>query len=227
MTSATPRVVLAGATGLIGQAVVAAFARDATHGSLLCLARRVPPQAPAWGAWRQVAWERLTVNDLHMAEGPPTVALCALGTTMKAAGSRDAFRHVDHDLVVAFARTAHAAGATTFIVVSSAGAAPGARSFYLRVKGEMEASLREIPFASTYVVRPGLLLGERTEKRTGEALATRVLPLFNPLLRGRLAAFRAIDAAAVARAMLAAARQARPGFHVIDNRDGALEAAAF
>jgi uncharacterized protein YbjT (DUF2867 family) len=138
-------------------------------------------------------------------------AFCCLGTTRRIAGSDEAARRVDVDLVLAFARTARACGARRFVVLSSVGATAGSRHPYLRAKAEMEAGLADLAFESLDILRPGLLLGWRREPRPLELAAAALMPLANLVLRGRLAAWRGIDAGAAAAAMLGAARSPRRG----------------
>jgi uncharacterized protein YbjT (DUF2867 family) len=137
-------------------------------------------------------------------------ALCALGTTIAQAGSQQAFRQVDHDAVLAFARWARAGGASTFVLVSSVGASAAARTFYLRVKGEAEDALARVGFPRLVILRPGLLLGQRRDPRPGEAVAQKVVPWLNPLLAGRLRRYRSISAQTVANAMVSAATSSEP-----------------
>jgi uncharacterized protein YbjT (DUF2867 family) len=103
-------------------------------------------------------------------------------------------------------RAGRAAGATRFVLNSSVGADPQSRSFYLRVKGEAEAALAGLGYATLALVRPSLLVAERSERRPGEAAAMKLAPLFNPLLVGPLGRYKAVDVATVARAMRGAAR---------------------
>ena len=138
--------------------------------------------------------------------------MSALGTTMRAAGSQAAFRAVDFDMVVDFARAARAGGARRMIVISSVGADAGSRNFYLRTKGEMERALEALDFERLDIVRPGLLRGERGgDRRPGERLGIIVSPLLNLLLRGRLDRYAAIDAQIVAAAVAGAGRAGRAG----------------
>jgi uncharacterized protein YbjT (DUF2867 family) len=104
------------------------------------------------------------------------VALCCLGTTMKQAGSKEGFRAIDHDAVVAFGRAALAQGAGRFVLVSSIGASPRAWTFYARTKGEAEEALARLGYAQLTILRPSLLDdgGSRPESRAGERL---VLPV--------------------------------------------------
>jgi uncharacterized protein YbjT (DUF2867 family) len=139
------------------------------------------------------------------------VALCCLGTTRRQAGSPERFRAVDVDCVLALARVARAANATRFVVISSAGADPASRNFYLRTKGEMEQQLLELGFPSLDILQPSLLLGWRGELRPLELVARALMPLVNPLLRGSYTPYRAIPAQDVGRAMLGAVRSGRRG----------------
>ena len=138
--------------------------------------------------------------------------VCALGTTIKVAGSQDAFRRVDHDYPLAVARLAHAHGASTFVLNSAMGADAGSSIFYSRVKGEVERDLAALGFASLTFVRPGLIGGERDEFRAGERVATVVLRALHPLLPRR---WRINPAERIAQAMIDAAVRAAPGQHVI------------
>jgi uncharacterized protein YbjT (DUF2867 family) len=134
------------------------------------------------------------------------IALCSLGTTRRAAGSKTAFRAVDHDAVLAFARAAVAKGARRFVLVSSAGASVRASNFYLRVKGEVEADLAALGNLQVVVLRPSILdhHGSRTESRWGEALG---LAVSRPLFRWLAPKHRyaPIDVDVVGRAMVALA----------------------
>lgn len=200
------RVALVGATGLIGSAVIrACVGREDIR--LAAVARREMPLPK--GArmelfvadpdnWGQV-FEALR----------PRVLICALGTTWKQAGEDEAtFRAVDEELVLATARAAHAQDVERMVVVSSVGADPYARSFYLKVKGEVERELGKIGFHRLDILRPGLLRGERGgDRRPAERLGIALSPLMNAVLHSKYRRYRAIDASEVARAALALARK--------------------
>ncbi|HEY7928962.1 MAG TPA: NAD(P)H-binding protein [Steroidobacteraceae bacterium] len=138
-------------------------------------------------------------------------AFCCLGTTLRAAGSQAAFRAVDHDLVLAFARAAKAAGAERLVVVSSVGADAESNNFYLRVKGETERDLEALKLRSLDILQPSLLLGRRPEWRTLELAAQIAGWTLGPLLMGRWLRYRPIEASMVAAAMCGAARSGRLG----------------
>jgi uncharacterized protein YbjT (DUF2867 family) len=136
---------------------------------------------------------------------------CALGTTIRKAGSQDAFLRVDLEYPLTCAKQALAAGATQFVLVSSAGAKADAKNFYLHAKGELEDKLANLGYPSLHIFRPGLLLGHREEVRPGEKFATRIAPLLNLTLWGPMRHYRAIAAEKVGRAMVAAAVQGKLG----------------
>ena len=166
---------------------------------------------------------RLHVVDFaRLAEPLPAVddVFIALGTTIKVAGSQDAFCAVDLDAVVAVARAAKQAGATRLAIVSALGADKTSGVFYNRVKGEMEAATAGLGYASVIFARPSLLLGDRARlgqpERSAEVWATR---LAAPLLRFVPRAMRPIAAADVAAALLAATLEAKPGVRVLSSAE--------
>ncbi|MBU8977842.1 NAD-dependent dehydratase [Lysobacter sp. MMG2] len=141
--------------------------------------------------------------------------VCALGTTMRIAGSEAAFRRVDHDYPLAVARLARAHGATTYALNSALGADTGSRVFYSRVKGEVEHDLAAMGFDSLTFVRPGLIGGDREEFRAGERAAMVVLRALHPVLPKR---WRINPAERIAQALIDAAVHARPGMHVVSSQ---------
>jgi uncharacterized protein YbjT (DUF2867 family) len=204
---------LVGATGLIGGAVIAATAtRPALQ--LAALARREAVLPP--GARLEMLVADPADWPAAIARARPEVIVIALGTTIAAqGGDRQAFRAVDHDLVIEVARAAREAGTRQVILVSSVGADPASRNFYLSVKGETEAALGRLNFARLDILRPGLLRGRRTgPPRRAERIGQIVAPLLDPLLPGRWSAFRSVHARTVAAAILALAGQSGLGRHV-------------
>lgn len=200
-----------GGTGLIGSDIAARLTRQGADFHML--ARR------ASGQGTEIVADPDTWQERAKAFGPD-IAISALGTTQRLAGSRAAFRAVDFDLVVNFARGAHAGGARHMILVSSVGAETGASTFYLAVKGEVEDALGTIGFARLDILRPGLLRGDRPgERRVGERIGILLSPLANLLLRGRLDRFAAIDADRVAAAAVALTHETAPGRFVHHNRE--------
>ena len=199
---------LAGASGLTGGFVLDALLEATDFSRVIAVTRRPLAREHPRLANRIVQFERLEAQLRGVA---CEVALCCLGTTLARAGSRESFREVDVDYVVAFARAALAARAQRFVVMSSAGADSRSRNFYLRTKGEMEEELERLGFAALDILEPGLLLGWRHEMRPLELAATALMPLLNPFLVGNRAAFRGISARRVAAAMVGATRSGRRG----------------
>ena len=215
-TSIYQSVALAGASGLIGRALAARLAADPGCSQLHLVLRRALP--PLEGhAKVEVHW----LGAAGMPALPPVdAALCALGTTIRLAGSQAAFRAVDFDAVLAFARAARAAGATRFAVVSSLGANPRSKTFYSRVKGEMEEAIAMLGFAGVVIARPSLLAGDRAALGQPTRLCERVaLAVTGPLGSLIPATWRPIKAAIVARGMLAALRQDMPGVRVVESAE--------
>jgi uncharacterized protein YbjT (DUF2867 family) len=139
---------------------------------------------------------------------------CCLGTTMRQAGSKEAFYEVDFMYVVKLAAVTAGNFAAQFLVVSAIGADTESAFYYSKVKGEMEAAVRQTPFRAIHIFRPSLLLGTRAKPRLGERLGGLVLKLIGPLLRGSWQKYRAISDVAVARALLAAAEEDGGGVRV-------------
>lgn len=192
------KLLIAGATGLIGaRALTRALADPRVH-SVTAVVRRGLDD-------RTAKLDQRLVDFACLPPLPPAdAALCALGTTMRQAGSKQAFLAVDHDAVLAFARAARAAGVTRFAVVSSVGAKAGSGNFYLDTKGRVEAALAAIGFERLAMLRPSLLDGDREEFRPLEQPAILAARLLNPLLAGPLRRYRAIAAQDVADALLEA-----------------------
>lgn len=203
------RICLVGATGLVGSRVIAqAVGRPEVR--IVGVARREVPLPPG------ARMEMLLADPANwgdaIAAANAKVLVCALGTTFaKAERDEAAFRAVDHDLVIACARHAKAAGIGHMIVVSSVGASRASRSFYLRVKAETEDALMRIGLSRLDILRPGLLRGPRGERRPAERLAMALSPLADAVLLGGLRRFRSIRADVVAQAILALARQKAGG----------------
>ena len=125
-----------------------------------------------------------------------------LGTTIKKAGSIESMEKVDRDLPVDIAILARKNGVKRVAVVSSIGADPASKNYYLRIKGEMEQGILTTGFEKTVIVRPSMLMGERKERRPGEIAGKVVMKVIKPVLSGKLLKFRAIHGRDVARAMI-------------------------
>jgi uncharacterized protein YbjT (DUF2867 family) len=200
---------VAGATGLVGGKLLPVLKDAPEYGRVHVLTRRPLNIDNSRLANRVVRFDAPLSEQLKGLRCQQ--AFCCLGTTMRTAGSQAAFRAVDHDLVVQFASYALSAGAEQFIVVSSVGADPASKNFYLRVKGEMEKALEKLRFRSLAILQPSMLLGSRRELRVLEMLAQPAAWVVSPLLQGKWTRYRPIDAGQVAAAMYAIARMTRVG----------------
>jgi uncharacterized protein YbjT (DUF2867 family) len=210
------RIALVGATGLVGRRVIElASAGDEVR--IVGIARREAP-LPAGARMEMFVAEPEKWGEVLEAVRPRAL-ICALGTTMKkAGGDQDAFRAVDHDLVLATAEAAKAAGVPNMVLVSAAGADARSKSFYMRVKGETEDAVTRVGFKRLDILHPGLLRGERVDDlRFAERAAIIAAPLIDPLLSGAWERYRSIDAALVAEAALGLALRRAGGRFTHDN----------
>lgn len=207
----TRTALIAGPTGLVGQYLLQRLVLDPAYSSVRALARR--PLALQHPSLRLLQTDLADPSTLGASLQADDV-FCCLGTTMRRAGSRAAFEDVDYRMVVDLARAARAAGAHQFIVVSAVGASTHSPAYYNRVKGRMEAAVSALGFSAVHIVRPSLLLGERTEQRPSEALAQKLSPYLSPLMAGPLMRYRPVAAEDVAEAMLQLALRGEHGVHV-------------
>lgn len=207
--SRTKRICLVGATGLVGSALMReAVGRDDVR--IVGVGRR-EAELPLGARMEMLVGEPIDWPALIRA-AHADVLVCALGTTIRAAGSQEQFRAIDHDLVRFVAEAAREAGIGHMIVVSSVGADRASRNFYLSVKGDTEEALGRLGFGRLDVLRPGLLRGRRRELRRGERVMQFVGPVADMLvLHGKLRRFRSIRARDVARAIFSLSREKAQG----------------
>ena len=207
VSAAAGRVVLvAGATGLVGREVLAALLADKSVATVHCVGRRAPQLQNAKLVTHTVDFKKIgklpAVHDVYI----------ALGTTIKVAGSKDAFKAIDYDAIVAVAQACKAQGAIRLGVVSAMGADAKSSIFYSRIKGDMENTLSDMGFESTVFVRPSLLAGHREElnqkPRWGERLSLLAAPLINPLIPAN---YRSVQAKDVAYALIKSVKQGKLG----------------
>lgn len=203
------KLLLAGASGLVGSHVLRLALADERITQVTAPVRRALTTTHAKLYAPLVDYDALPTDA---AWWQADAVVCALGTTIKVAGSQDAFRRVDHDYPLVVARLAQSHGTPCYVLNSAMGANRQSRIFYNRVKGQLEHDLAHVGFASLTCAQPGLIAGERAEPRTFERAATLVLTALGPLLPRR---WRLCPAQNIARAMLDAALAARPGVHVI------------
>ena len=201
---------LAGATGLVGRAVLARLLADNFYSAVHAVGRRAPDQQHP----KLVLHITNSFSDIKLP--PVNDVFIALGTTIKVAGSTAAFRAVDFDAVVAVARAARSAGASRLGVVSAMGADSQSKVFYNRVKGEMESKVAGLGFDAVVVARPALLAGDRDAlKQPGrvvEKISLFAIRLFKPLVP---ADYQPVEADDVAQSLVEAVHTAHSGTRVM------------
>ena len=207
---------VAGASGLVGSHVLQLLLEDPAYARVTVLARRELPLSHKKLEQQVVTFDRLA----QIADFPRVHdVFCCLGTTMKQAGSPDAFRKVDYTYVVELARVAVRHRASQFLVVTAVGADPASRILYSRVKGEAEEALRRLQFESIQIFRPSLVVGARAQGRPAERVARLLSLLVAWAFVGPLSRYRPIKAEALARAMVQVAREAPRGTHVYESKE--------
>ena len=208
-----PTAIVLGASGLVGARLLARLREESHYDHIRVLTRR--PLGVGGGKVE----EQVVDFDAPGADALGGDDLfCCLGTTIKKAGSEEAFRRVDHDYPLAFARAALAAGVGRMLVVTAVGASASSGIFYNRVKGELEAALGALGFPRGLgILRPSMLLGERGESRPGEAVGKAVMGALSFAFAGGLKKYRAIAGDDVAKAMVhIAVHDAAPGARVYE-----------
>jgi len=210
--------VVAGGTDLVGTELLRLLGEENRYGHITSLVRREMVAAA------RVENHVVSFDDLDRSELPEVDdAYCCLGTTRRVAGSDEAFRKVDFDYVLAFARAAQRAGAVRFLLVSAMGANTQSRIFYTRVKGEVEAAVSALGFPVVGIVRTSNLVGHRAKARRGEMAALVVSHVVTPLMVGPLRRFRPIEARVVATGLIHLAFTAQERVNVLSSE--AIEAA--
>lgn len=200
-----------GATGLVGSQVLDRLLADSAYEQVIALTRK--PLVPR----HRLAVQITDFSNLDLLMVPHVDdVFCCLGTTIKTAGSKEAFRKVDEEYPLAVAHWAYQRGARQYLLVTALGADPKSVVFYNRVKGELEQKIQNIGFSTVHIFRPSLLLGPRNESRPGEEAAKMFDRWFGFLIPK---AYRAIEAAKVARAMQQVAKKNVPGTYIHESKE--------
>ncbi len=200
--------VIAGSTGLIGKQLLQLLLDDPEY-HLVKAITRTPLEL------KHVKLQNIVADFNRLGEYADRISgdvvFCCLGTTMKKAGSKEAFRKVDYVYPIELANVTHASGAQQFLLVSALGADKKASIYYNKVKGEVEEAIGKVGFRSYHIFRPSLLLGPRNESRPGEDAAKFFYKVFGFLIPEK---YKALDSMKVARAMLLLAREEQEGSHI-------------
>lgn len=201
--------IVLGATGLVGQEVVKLLLQDPRYDSVTVLVRRPLPASMFNDPENKLNPVVIDFDQFQDYQGYFSVnhVYCCLGTTLKQAGSKSAFRKVDFEYVHIAAQLARAQRVDSFVWISSVGADATSSNFYLRVKGELENAIMRMPqLDHASAVRPSLLLGDRNDHRPMESVGQALAPILKPLMKGPLKKYKPVEAAEVARKMMSLQR---------------------
>ncbi|HXM96897.1 MAG TPA: NAD-dependent dehydratase [Candidatus Dormibacteraeota bacterium] len=205
------KVLLLGASGLVGGEALKLLLADSRVDQVVAPTRRpLPSHAKLLNPVAPTLDELLP----EAANWSVSAVICALGTTMAKAGSKEVFRHIDYELPLAFVKITHQRGAETFALTSSKGASASSPFFYTRTKGELEKDLQQVGFNSLLIVRPNIIGGVRNESRPAERVLLRLFGIFGPILpRG----FRVSPASRIAEVLVEGVVAPRPGVHIVES----------
>ena len=208
------RALVAGATGAIGSALLALLNDSDAYSRIHCVGRREPSITGEKIEAHVVSYDQLDQIDLPL---PIDDVFCAIGTTIKKAGSVESFKKVDRDYVYRVGELAQRLKARTLSVVSAIGADAGSANYYNQTKGEAESLLQGLELESLRIFRPSMLHGGRDEFRLKEAVGFVALTMMTPLLRGSRRKYRAIRVEQVAKAMIESARRDYPSIRIFES----------
>lgn len=213
--SAQKTALIIGATGLIGQACVKQLLQSTAYSKIKVVVRRKTFHY-------NEKLEEIIIPDFDTLSdyGHDLAAddvFCCLGTTMKIAGSKEAFYRVDYTYIVTIAKIAAMNNAKQFLLISSVGADPHSLFYYSKVKGETERTIKKLPFWAIRIIRPSVLKGDREENRLGERVAIQLGSLAHNLMGSILDKYAPIDSDKVARYMVHLAQSLDGGTHTYES----------
>ncbi|MDP2176601.1 MAG: oxidoreductase [Bacteroidota bacterium] len=208
--------VLIGSTGLIGNHLLNILLANESYSQIILISKRSANVVHPKVVEHLINFDKINQIE-HLIHGDDFY--CVIGTTIKKAGSKEAFRKVDYIYPLMFAQISKRNNFKKFLLVSSIGADEHSNNFYLKVKGELESQIKALNFQCSFIFRPSLLLGNRNEFRFGEKLATIIMPFFSFLLMGKLKKYKAIKAKTVANAMCLFAQKDCSGFNIIESNE--------
>jgi uncharacterized protein YbjT (DUF2867 family) len=205
---------IAGATGLVGSSLLKKLLADDQYSTVVIITRKSMDVKHPKLIQKQIDFDKIESMKLDFQVDD---VFCALGTTIKTAGSQDAFYKVDFTYVVNLGKWCASNGVQRFMLVSAMGSNLKSGIFYNRVKGEMETAVSELNIPQIQIFRPSLLMGDRKEKRGGEKVAQVVMGSLGFLFIGPLLKYKAIHADVVAKAMIKSAQADAKGFAVFES----------
>ncbi|MCH8233675.1 MAG: NAD-dependent epimerase/dehydratase family protein [Bacteroidetes bacterium] len=207
---------IAGASGMVGSCLLNLLLGNHNYKSVIVLTRK--PLKKMHPKLKEIVISFDHLDDVQN-ELRADHIYCCLGTTMKKAGSREAFRKVDYEYPLNLARVTKHQGASHFLLVSALGADKNSMIFYSRTKGEIEESVSGLNFSSYCVFRPSLILGVRNERRIGEEIGKFIVRVFQFVLVGPLKKYLGVQAESIARAMVFYAKDDEPGMKIIESEE--------
>jgi uncharacterized protein YbjT (DUF2867 family) len=208
--------IIAGATGLIGKQLLFNLIESEVYDKIIALVRKEIPFHSPKLVQVIVDFDNLPlIADNLKADD----VFCCLGTTIRKAGSQEAFKKVDYDYCLNLAKETHINGSKNFFLVSALGANSKSKIFYKQVKGELEEAISKVGFNSFYIFRPSLLLGNRNEFRLGEKIMQIIMKPISKLMFGSMKKYAAIESQQVAKAMYwLAITNNKKGTQIISNK---------
>lgn len=198
--------IVIGSTGLVGSHLTTLLMASKQYSSIILLNRRVSGISHPKVVEKIIDFEKPDLTGIFGED-----VFCAIGTTIKKAGSQAAQFKIDCEYPTAIAALLKQQGAKQFMLVSSLGANAGSANFYLRTKGTLEKNIFALQYACSIIVRPSFILGERKEFRMGEKIGIVLMKLLKPLMVGNLKKYRGVQAADIAAKMISAANQSLSG----------------
>jgi len=201
---------IAGASGLCGGHCLQLLLNDPDYERVTSIVRR--PSGIDHSKLTEVVVDFEKLND-HADLFKVDHVYCCLGTTIKTAGSKEAFRRVDQVYPLSMAELSELTDVKSFSIITALGADSASMIFYNKVKGEVEDSLRKLSIPSINILQPSMLLGDRSEQRLGESVGKAVMKLTGMLFQGPLKKYKAIEGAQVARAMVVFSKEEAKGYH--------------
>ena len=205
---------IAGATGLVGSELFKLLNESKAYKEVHVLTR-----SDSFAQTPKIVEHVIDFDNLDAFNPGQSIdhVFCCLGTTIKKAKTKENFRKVDFDYVIALANKSKELNASKFLVISALGAHAKSAIFYNKVKGEMEKALKEIGLPHLFIFRPSLLMGDRKENRTGEKTAIMVYKVINPLFIGKLKKYKGIPAEKVAKGMIETALKNENTFQILES----------
>ncbi len=209
-----PDILVAGSTGLIGSTFIKKALKKYSYNKIIALTRKEIPSLADNSNIHQLLIDFQNINKIKSQIRAKSV-ICALGTTIKKAGSQQKFREIDYQYTLDIARYAAQNQCSKCILISAVGANPDSRFFYNRVKGELERDLQTLSFREIHILRPSLLLGNRKEFRLGEKIGSLILPKIDFLIPEL---YKPIHAEKISEKIISILQNSKQGTHIYEGK---------